>query len=144
VTQLPNKKSGFELVRKTSKAAIMAWGKDLPNLFAATATGMFTVITNPEEVQPSQLRKLELSAGSKQELLQEWLELLNDLHQIKNEFYVKFDVTIKGNTLEAAVRGERIDPKRHAPGTEVKGVTLRELNLEKTERGFETHVDLKL
>lgn len=133
-------KTGFETLEHTADEGVRAWAPDLPGLFAAAARGLFAVIADPETVRPERERTLELEAGSREELLHEWLERLNGLHQTEDELYRDFEVETDGRRLRARFRGEAIDPDRHDLRAEVKAVTWHELSLEETEDGLESRI----
>ena len=135
-------RTGFELTEKKSAVTLHAWGKDLNQLFATAAEGLFAVIIDPQTVNPADARVVELNASTQEALLVEWLTILNDLHQIKHEVYSRFTVTVKGSGLEAQVRGEHLDHIRHQVIREVTGITWKGTKLEKGENGFDA--DLKL
>ena len=135
---------GFELVDHTADVGIRGWGGTLSELFAAMAEGLFHVIGDPESVQPVQRRRVQLRAESPEDLLHDWLDELNLLHQTHGELYGAFEVTTDGRELDAIVRGEPLDPARHDLRTEVKAVTWHDLRIERTDRGFEAYVLLDI
>ena len=136
--------SGFELVEHTADTAIHGWGHDLPDLFRAMARGLMSVIADPRGILPARGRILHLEAENEQDLLHDWLESLNALHQVHGELYVDFEPRIEGNQLSALVRGEALDPQRHDLGTEVKAVTWHDLALHRTADGYEAYVLLDI
>jgi SHS2 domain-containing protein len=138
---------GFEPVDHTADAAIRGWGRDLPELFAAMARGLFDVIARPDSVKAVRARAVELRAETIDELLHDWLEALNTSHQVRGELYRDFDVRVEdadGFQLKARVHGERIDPARHELRVEVKAVTWHGLSVRRTDRGFEAYVLLDI
>jgi len=135
-------RTGYELTEKKSSITLKAWGKDLNHLFAVAAEGLFAAIIDPQTVNPAEARVVELNAGSQEALLVEWLEILNDLHQIKNEVYCRFTVSVKGSVLEAQVRGEHLDRIRHQVLREITGVTWKGTKLEKGENGIDAEIKL--
>lgn len=138
---------GFESVDHTADAAIRGWGRDLPELFAAMARGLFDVIARPDPVRAARARSVELRAETIDELLHDWLEAINTLHQVRGELYRDFDVRVEDANefrLEARVHGEPIDPARHELRMEVKAVTWHGLSVRRTDRGFEAYVLLDI
>ena len=131
---------GFQIVDHTADAGIRGQAGDLSDLFRVMAEGLFSVIADPSGVLPSIERSLELEGQPETELLHEWLENLNTLHQIHNELYVSFTPRIYGNRLTASVRGEPIDLLRHELRVEVKGVTWHDLMCRETPTGYEAFV----
>jgi len=141
---MSDRESGFELVEHTADTGIRGWGPDLPDLFRVMALGLMSVIADPRGVRPARGRNLHLEAETQEDLLHDWLESLNALHQVHGELYVDFEPRIEGNRLSALVRGETLDPERHDLGTEVKAVTWHDLALHRTEDGYEAYVLLDI
>jgi SHS2 domain-containing protein len=137
-------KSGFELVEHTADAGVRAWGPDISSLFRAMAQGVFAIITDPALVRAEQERLVTLDAESLPDLLHEWLEELNSLHQIHRELYVEVEPEVDRLHLEATIRGEPIDIERHELRIEVKAITWHDLKLETTAGGFEAYVLLDI
>ena len=149
---------GFEAVDHTADAAIRGWGRDLSELFTAMARGLFDVITRADSVRAVRDRAVALRAGTIDELLHEWLEALNTLHQLHGELYRDFDVCVDeaaapgeqgsasadGISLQARIGGESIDPSRHELRMEVKAVTWHGLSVRRTEQGYEAYVLLDI
>ena len=106
-------KSGFELVEHTADAGVRAWPPDISSLFRAMAQGLFATIADPASVRAEQERPVTLDAESLPDLLHEWLEELNSLHQIHRELYVEFEPEVDRLHLVATIRGEPIDFERH-------------------------------
>ena len=145
---------GFESVDHTADAAIRGWGRDLSELFASMARGLFDVIAGTDSVRAVRARTIELRSETIDELLHDWLEALNTLHQVHGELYRDFDVRVgdaalledsnaagSGDlSLRARAIGERIDPARHELRMEVKAVTWHGLSVRRTEEGYEAHV----
>ena len=137
-------KSGFEILEHTADVGIRGWGPDRNSLFAAMASGLFAIITDPECVHPTMERRIHLEADSLADLLHDWLEELNTLHQIHGELYAEFRPRVREGSLEAVIRGEPIDPGRHDLRLEVKAVTWHGLKLERTDDGHEAGVLLDI
>jgi SHS2 domain-containing protein len=135
---------GFEFVEHTADVGVRGRGRDLPELFRNMARGLFAVIAGTASVRPERERRVELEAESAPDLLHDWLEELNALHQIEGELYAEFEVVIEGTRLSARVRGERVDPARHDLRTEVKAVTWHDLELREAPGGWEARVLLDI
>lgn len=137
-------RSGFELVEHTADIAIRGWGQDLGALFRAMAEGLFATVVDVDAIRPRMERRLSLDAESPRDLLHDWLDELNALHQIHGELYVEFDVRVEDGHLEAVVHGEPIDFDRHDLRTEVKAVTWHDFDLRTTAAGYESYVLLDI
>ena len=136
--------SGFEILEHTADVGIRGWAPDVETLFAVMASGLFAVIAGPDRRGGTMERRIRLEADSPADLLHDWLEELNALHQIHRELYGAFNPTVHGDVLEAVIRGEAIDPDRHELHLEVKAVTWHGLVLEATPAGYEASVLLDI
>jgi len=137
-------KSGFEIVEHTADVAIRGWGATLETLFASMARGLFHVIGEDVNVTAIQARRLHLEAETRDELLHDWLETLNALHQVHHELYTQFDIEIEDNRLQATVRGGSLDQASGALGTEVKAVTWHDLAVQDIPEGLKAYVLLDI
>jgi len=140
----PDTESGFEIVEHTADTAIRGWAADLPGLFRVMAKGLFQVIGESAHVSPTRKRMLHLEAETTGELLHDWLESLNALHQVHGELYTEFDVSIQENRLQATVHGGSLDAASGELGIEVKAITWHDLNIQPTETGVEGYVLLDI
>jgi SHS2 domain-containing protein len=136
--------AGFEILEHTADVGIRGWAPDVETLFAVMASGLFAIITDPVRLRGTMERRIRLEADSLPDLLHDWLEELNTLHQIHGELYAEFTPTVRDGVLEAVIRGEAIDPDRHELRLEVKAVTWHGLALEGTPGGYEAGVLLDI
>ena len=136
--------SGFEIVEHTADTAIRGWGPTLEALFVVMAEGLFKVIGGDAATSATQSRVLHLEADNSSELLHDWLESLNTLHQIHQELYTQFKVNIGHNRVQAAVGGGPMDQATGEFGTEVKAVTWHDLTIQETPTGLEAYVLLDI
>ena len=141
---MPAPESGFEIVEHTADTAIRGWATNVEQLFAVMAQGLFKVIGGDATTPQTQTRALHLEADNSSELLHDWLEALNTLHQIHNELYTQFDLEIDQNRLHASVRGGSLEEATGELGTEVKAVTWHDLSVQDTSKGLEAYVLLDI
>ena len=69
---------GFEIVEHTADVGIRGWGRDLPELFAAMARGLFSIVTEVEAAVPP----LEPEPDSPAEALVRLLTGANQTHVV--------------------------------------------------------------
>ncbi len=131
---------GYRILEHTADFAIAGQGRDLPELFAVMARGLFALICDVEAVETRIVRAVSLPPGPPPDLLHAWLQELNGLHHEHHEVYGRFQVHLGEPGLEAEAAGEANDPDRHAIQHEVKGVTWHELRLEEIPGGWRAHV----
>ena len=134
----------FEIVEHTADTALRGWGSTHEELFANMAKGLFKVIGGEATISPTQTRALHVEAENPIELLHDWLDALNALHQIHHELYAAFELNIDENRLQATVRGGPMDRAIGEFGTEVKAVTWHDLNIQETQEGLEAYVLLDI
>lgn len=136
--------TGFEIVEHTADTGIRAWAPDLSGLFRAMAEGLFSIIGEDAQVSSTIKRTLHLESDSHTELLHDWLETLNALHQVHGELYTTFEIKIEGNRVRATVHGGPLDAARGELGIEVKAITWHDLDIRQTDRGLESYVLLDI
>ena len=68
--------SGFEIVEHTADFAIAGRGRDLPELFANMARGLFSLVCDLEAVRPVMRREVRIRAEPAADLLHHWLQVL--------------------------------------------------------------------
>jgi SHS2 domain-containing protein len=131
---------GFEIVEHTADFAIAGRGRDLPELFANMARGLFSLICDLEAVRPVSRREVRLRAEPAADLLHDWLQEINGLHHLHRELYCHFQVKLIGPELHAVIEGEEEETERPSVKHEVKGVTWHELSLTESEDGYSAYV----
>ena len=136
--------SGFEIVEHTADTGIRGWAPDRDELFRVMALGLFKVIGGDAVISPTNQRSLHLEAETENELLHDWLETLNALHQIHHELYNRFEVTIQSNRLKANAYGGSLGEAAGDLGTEVKAVTWHDLSIDQSPDGFIAYVLLDI
>ena len=129
--------SRFEEVEHTADIAIRVWGRDLAELFVNAAYGMACQLdsTDPRDQNIEQLVKLQ--AYDAETLLVSWLGELLYLSEREQSIFADFEMLeITPTRLRAIVRGGPIgEHRRH-----IKAVTFSDLEIVRTEAGYETTI----
>ncbi len=125
----------FELLDHTADALLRAYGKDLDECFANAAVGMFDIIADLSGVNCVGESRIVVKNEDRAGLLVDFLTDLLYLYEVEGVIICDAHVKMNGDTLEAVVRGEAIDPERHRIKTEVKAVTYHMLEINE-EKGF--------
>ncbi len=120
---------GYRLVSHTADVAIAARGRSREELFRLMAQGLFALIVEEGCIEPVQEHVVSLQAACDADLLHDWLQELNGLHQEHNQVFAGFDLRLQAGALHARVAGEAVDPQRHRIQHEIKGVTWHGLQL---------------
>jgi len=122
----------FEIIEHTADAGIRAYGSDMREAFANAAKGLFSLITELNDVGETEYRDVELIAPDQENLLVEWLNELIYLFDAENILFKRFDITQITNTqIKARSYGERVDSSRHKLKTGVKAATYHMLKIER-------------
>jgi SHS2 domain-containing protein len=137
-------RGSFEIVEHTADVAVRGVAPDLDELFRVMARGLFSVIADLDTIRSRRERPVDLEAATLEDLLHDWLEELNGLHQVHGELYAAFEPHVEGLTLHAVARGEAIDPGRHHLGTEVKAVTWHDLRVARAGTDYQAYVLLDI
>ena len=83
----------FEILEHTADIGIIAYGKDIREAFAGAAKGMFSLITEPEDIKEVESRDIELAATDRENLRVEWLNELIYLFDTENLLFKRFQIT---------------------------------------------------
>ena len=129
------------MVDISGDVGIRAYGESLEDVFANTAMGMYSLITDPEGI--GEIKEIGTAAGSHSldGLLVSWL----------NELIFHFDAygfvgrrimieKLENRRILAKVSGEDFDPERHERRLLIKAATYHQLSVEKKEGRWTAHV----
>jgi len=124
----------FEILDHTADVGIIAYGADLSQAFANAARGLFSLITELDEVEEVLHRDIELTASDEESLLVEWLNELVYLFDTEGIIFKRFDIIQLDNTyLKARSYGEKVDSSKHTLKTGVKAATYHMLEVDKND-----------
>ena len=124
----------FEEIEHTADLAIRAYGRDMRELFANAAHGMFALMVEPSLLEePICEREVSLEATDYEGLLVDWLNELIYLHEVEGETYSQFAIeTLSPAKLKAHVIGGPTRSKTKA----IKAATFHDLAIEETANGL--------
>ncbi|GAH33369.1 unnamed protein product [marine sediment metagenome] len=124
----------FEILDHTADVGIIAYGNDMKQAFTNTAKGLFSLITELDNINEVLYRDIELVAPDQESLLVEWLNELIYLFDAENVIFRRFDIVELDDTrLKARSYGERVDSSKHKLKTGVKAATYHMLKVDKTD-----------
>ena len=122
----------FEILNHTADVGIIAYGADLRQAFANAAKGLFSLITELDDVEEVTHRDVGLTASDEESLLVEWLNELVYQFDTEGILFKRFDIIQLNSThLKARSYGEKIDSSRHKLKIGVKAATYHMLKVEK-------------
>lgn len=126
----------FEILEHTADTGIIAYGKDLKEVFANAAEGMFSLITDLEKVEEKVTYRIKLEASDIESLLVTWLNELVYLFDTENILFKRFEVIdINQISLSAMAYGEKAERTRHTLKLGIKATTYHLLEV-KHKGGF--------
>ena len=124
----------FEILNHTADVGIIAYGKDMKEAFANAAKGMFSLITELDDVTEIEHRDIELSAPDRESLLVAWLNELIYIFDVDNILFKRFVITRLSSThLKARCYGEKVDASRHKLKLGIKAATYYMLEITKND-----------
>jgi SHS2 domain-containing protein len=123
----------YKLLEHTADAMVEAYGETLGERFANAAYAMFDQITDITKIEPFGELKIVLKAENREQLLVDFLQELLFVHDTEDLVFGEFEVTTDGKALEALVKGEEFDEKKHPKRSVVKGITYHRLEFDDEE-----------
>lgn len=117
----------YRVLEHTADAMVEVHGKSLGELFANAAYALFDQMTDISKVEPTGELKIVMKADAREQLLVDFLQELLFVNDVDDFVFSEFEVTTDGKKLEAVVRGEKFDEKKHTKRSVVKGVTYHRL-----------------
>lgn len=131
----------FEIVNHTADVGIIAYGRDIEELFCNAALALFSLITEPQSIYEKSHLNLKVSSDGTDSLLVEWLNELIYSFDAKHILFNRFDIErLTENELKATCHGEGFDPMKHRIKRGVKAATYHTLRLDKTNEGYKAQI----
>ena len=123
----------FEILNHTADVGIIAYGNDTSEAFANAAKGLFSLITELDDVEEIEHRDIELTSPDQESLLVGWLNELIYLFDAEQMLFKRFDIAQLSQThLKARSYGHKVDSSKHKLKMGVKAATYHMLKIEKT------------
>jgi SHS2 domain-containing protein len=130
----------FEILEHTADVGIIAYGADLKQAFANAARGLFSLITELDDMREVLHRDIEVEAGDIEGLLVAWLNELVYRFDTEGILFRRFEISqLDDSHLKARGYGEKVDSSRHRLKTGVKAATYHMLRVEKNN-GYRVQV----
>jgi len=130
----------YEFLYHIADAKFRAYGTTMEEAFENAALAMFNVMIETKNLKPEEARDIELTSPDIKLLLADWLSELLYLFEVDEIVFCEFKIerienTGEGFSLTGRACGEPLDLSRHSFDTQVKAVTLHELEVRKKEDG---------
>ncbi len=131
----------FEITDHTADISVIAYGKDLKELFGNAALAMFHILADLEGITASTEMTLTAEGQDREELLVSWLDELLYTFYTKHVICSEFGITELDDThIVAKVKGRFIGENRNRLKTEIKAATRHNLNIEKKNNIYEVTI----
>ncbi len=128
--------------------AFRARGRTLADLFASAGRAVSrTMVNDLHAIRLAEARAVDLSAPQVDLLLFNFLQEIIYYKDADQLLFGKYEIKKIGKSpphLSAILFGERIDPKRHALGVDVKAVTMHRFEVSKDKTGWRATVVLDI
>lgn len=122
----------FEFIDHTADVGVIAYGANMSQAFANAARALSSLIAEPDEVQESIYRDIEVTASDEESLLVGWLNELIYLFDVERIIFKRFEIIdLNAQQLRARGYGEKLDPARHTLKTGVKAATYHLLRVDR-------------
>lgn len=127
----------YRELEHTADLAILVFGKDLPQLFANAAYGLFDIMADLSKPLSGAKRLIRLRAPDVESLMVDWLNELIYLHDQEGEIYNGFDIVFPAmGEMKASVEGG----KGAGSKLNVKAATFNDLEIREVAEGFEARL----
>jgi SHS2 domain-containing protein len=130
-------KKPYQRIDTTADVGLTSFGLSLQEVYINMAKGLFSLITALPYIKKKVCQKVEVQAGSREDLLVAWLNELIFIRETKDLLFRHFNIIdLHENRLEALCYGEPIDLNRHILKLEVKAATYHRLSIWQDSSGF--------
>ena len=131
----------YEPLPHTGDLGMIAYGHDVPELFAHAAWAMFDLISDATTIRPQHTVSVEVEGLDLEDLLVRWLSELLYLYDTQRLLYSTANITsLEPTRLLATLQGEPLDPARHPIDTEIKAVTYHQIAVEQVGGRWQARV----
>jgi SHS2 domain-containing protein len=125
----------FEEISHTADVKIRATAPTLEKLFSEVFTALMQVLYGPDR-HGGENREIALEAEDLESLLRDFLSEVLFVSEVEGLVFVGAAIHIEGCSLVAILDGEPFDRRRHALGTEVKGISYSGLSITNDANGY--------
>ena len=125
----------FVEVPHTADVKIRATAPTLETLFSEALGALMQVLYGPDR-NGGEKREIHLEAEDNESLLRDFLSEVLFITEVDGLVFSGADIHIEGGRLVATLDGEAFDRRRHAMGTEVKGISYSGLAITRDANGY--------
>lgn len=130
----------YEYLYHIADAKFRAFGHTIEEAFENAALAMFNIMINTSNIRANEERHIKITSPDLKMLLAEWLSEIIYLFEVDEIIFCEFNIekiekTGEGFSLKGKASGIPIDLSSHTFDTQVKAVTLHELEVDKDATG---------
>ena len=138
-------RAGFELRDHTADIAVYAWADSVEGLFRAAAEGLYATIGELQTEETGERERIRVEANDLEDLLHDFLDELLYRFEMRGQRLADFRFRrLDRWVLEADVAVNRVDARASVLDREVKAVTYHDLNIVKSDGGYEVTLILDI
>jgi SHS2 domain-containing protein len=130
----------FEIFDHTADVGIRLTRATREQLFRDAALAMFRIMAPEGEFAARVTRQVQVEGDDDGQLMANWLSELNFLFQTRQFIPVEINVEMTARTLQARLKGAKIDPQKNSIVMEIKAVTYHRLEVKKDADGWEAQI----
>jgi SHS2 domain-containing protein len=127
---MANDRGTYREIEHTADLGVEITAADLPALFALAGEALYALIADPATIENREAIKVSATGANPEDLLHTWLCELLALFNVEGFVGKRCEITyISDGQVQGRVSGEKLDLKRHAFHTEIKGVTYHDFKV---------------
>jgi SHS2 domain-containing protein len=120
----------YREIEHTADLGVEVTAADLPALFASAGEALYALIADPATIETRDEISIAATGGNPEDLLHAWLCELLALFNVQGFVGKRCEIAhIESGQVQGRVSGEKLDLKRHAFHTEIKGVTYHDFKV---------------
>ena len=133
-------RGSFEFIDHTADIGIRVEAPDLEDLFETAGLAFTELVTSADSLDCRVERRFKLEEDDIETLLVSWLQELIYFLDTEDLVFGRFQVKLRDFALEASAWGDVFDPDIHTMKTEIKAVTYHQLEVTKSDLGWQAQV----
>lgn len=127
---MADERGTYREIEHTADLGAEITAADLPTLFASAGEALYALIVDPATIESREDIKVSATGTNPEDLLHTWLCELLALFNVDGFVGKRCEIAyISDGQVQGRVSGEKLDLKRHAFHTEIKGVTYHDFKV---------------
>ncbi len=131
----------YEQMPHTADLAARIYGETLPELYGNAAYAMFDMMADIKDAGAEESVEVSVEAPDGESLLISWLNEVLYISYIKKIIFSEFSISsLTEKKLTGAANGRKIKEGANPLKAEIKAATYHDLEIKKTDKGYEVTV----